>query len=267
MKKILTLAAAMVGLAFGANAQTRSCDLRVELVSPMMADENTPFPLNCNSTDSITEHYLIINDGPDMVLPEDTILLGSPLTTGMSYFYANTGDTLKKDDTLNFVRKIAPTQIKWLSQPDADGNLQEVLRSALVSGTNYVWINIAQLSGYAGPNPNSEDPDATNDNGQTVVTWNCTTGLNGLTKNNSALKVFPNPAYNQISFTNEFASATSASVRITDVSGRVVKTMDLGKQNAGAKTFNIDIAELNNGMYYIEVVTETTRSINKFIKN
>lgn len=266
MKKILTLTAMVAGFAFGANAQ-RTCDIRVELASPLMADENTPFPLNCNSTDSISETYFVINDGPDMVLPEDTILLGSPLTTGMNYFYANTGDTLKMGDTLTFDRKIAPTQIKWLSEADADNNLQEVLRSALVSGNNYVWIEIAQLSGYSAANPNSSDPDASNDNGQTAVKWNCATGLNGLTKNNSSLKVFPNPAYNQVSFTNDFATATTASVRITDIAGRVVKTMDLGKQNAGVKTYNVDIANLNNGMYYLELVTESTRSISKFTKN
>jgi hypothetical protein len=268
MKKILTLTAIVAGFAFGANAQMRECDLRVELASPMMPNEETPYTLNCNSTDSFTEQYFIINDGPDMVLPEDTILLGSPLTTGYNYFYANTGDTLLMGDTLNFVRRIAATQIKWLTAPDEDNVLQEVLRSALVSGNNYVWINSIQLSGYSAVNANSEDPDASNDNGQTIVKWNCSaTGINGLAKNNGTLKVFPNPANNQISFTNDFTTTTTASVRITDIAGRVVKSMDLGKQNAGAKTYNVDIADLNNGMYYIELVTEATRSISKFIKN
>lgn len=266
MKKILTLVALAVGFSLGANAQMRSCDLKVVLASPLMPDASTPYTLNCNSTDSFTEQYYVINQGPDNVLPVDTILLGSPVTTGINYYYANTGDTILSGDTLYFSRKIAATQIKWLGA-DSSGYIVEELRSNLVAGGNYYFFTKAQLSGYAGANATSEDPVDSNDYDATIVKWNCTTGINGLVKNNSTLTVFPNPASNNITVRNEFAATVNASVTVTDIAGRVVKSISLGKQNAGTRSFNIDIADLNNGMYYIQFVAGDTRSISKFTKN
>ena len=99
-----------------------------------------------------------------------------------------------------------------------------------------------------------------------MLTIDCAVGIKDADLKRSTLTVYPNPASNQISFTNDFAASTTATVRITDVTGRTVKAIDLGKQNTGSRTFDIDINDLNNGMYYIELVTESNRSISKFTK-
>jgi len=257
MKKILTLAAAIVGFSFGAKAQIIA-DMDATLVSPLMADADTPYDMPC--TDSFDYEFFIVNVGPGTIGATDTVLYFSPLSpNGQINYTAHGNVAIPMDDTVIHVKtKMAKASLKRLWSEDG----QSVSYPPIANGTYGFFI---LTRGYA--TDTTVIKTTTDGETGTLVKINCTTGLNGLTKDNSALKVFPNPAYNTISFTNEFATATSASVRITDVSGRVVKTMDLGKQNTGAKTFNIDIADLNNGMYYIEVVTETTRSINKFIKN
>lgn len=265
MKRFYATVALLGSLVTGAFAQ-REVDLGGITLAPL--GESAAYDLNCN-TDSVTETFLIYNNGPDDVIATDTVLYSDPRTTDDGYFYFFTGQTIAKDDTLVVInRKVSVKNgLKWLMKIEDDNTLSPVLRSALVSGTEYVWTNLIQFSGYAAENANATETVVDNNSGQSLVKWNCTVGINDVKYAKTALNVFPNPANNTISFTNEFAATTVATVKVTDLTGRVVKTMDLGKQNAGAKTYSVDITDLNNGMYYIELVTDNARSISKFTKN
>jgi hypothetical protein len=257
MKKILTLAVAITGFTFGAQAQTIA-DLEVTLVSPLAEDSETPFNIPCK--DSFDYEFIIVNIGPGTIGAGDTVLYFSTLSPeGQINYTAHNSMAVPMGDTVIHVKtKLAKASIQRLWAEDG----QSVSYPPFANG-NYIFPILTR--GYL--TDTTVIKTSAHGEAATLAKIDCTTGINGLAKNNSTLKVFPNPANNQISFTNDFNTATTASVRITDIAGRVVKSMDLGKQNAGAKTYNVDIADLNSGMYYIELVTEATRSISKFIKN
>lgn len=259
MKKFMTLAVIALGLSFSASAQ-RKCDIQTLVNAPTIDPVVT---LNCGNNDSLSLDFYFINLGPDSLIQFDTLWFANP---GADVGYVNgaiLNSTVRAMDTISVVFKLGYPEIKKFNDPN---DLQsEIAKADFASGTTYAClIGIDRVGSFNGE---IEDTNDTNNYDAGLVKVDCTTGIKGLAKNNSTLKVFPNPANNQVSFTNDFAITTIANVRITDIAGRVVKTMDLGKQNAGAKTFNIDIADLNNGMYYLEVITENKRSINKFIKN
>lgn len=79
-----------------------------------------------------------------------------------------------------------------------------------------------------------------------------------------ALIVYPNPAANTLKFDYEFKQNTVASLIIRDVTGRVVKTQNFGRQVVGTETFTTDIASLPNGNYVAEFQTGEVTAVSKF---
>jgi len=269
MKKILTLAVTVLGLLSTASAQ-KSIDLQLTALTPLNGDA---FP-NLSAGDTFYIYGVVKNIGTDTVMPTDTIRFNaggfaSDNSQGYEIFNRWYGLTILPgaSDTIGMLVK--------QGQSYGAGDNGNVTAKFPTNAMDTIYAYVHGESVADGPyNDPGYDPNLGNDaldvNGNnffiSTVTFG-TVGIKGLDKNNSTLRVFPNPANNQISFTNDFTTTTTASVRITDIAGRVVKTMDMGKQNAGARTYNVDIADLNNGMYYLELVTETTRSISKFVKN
>jgi hypothetical protein len=101
----------------------------------------------------------------------------------------------------------------------------------------------------------------------TGVVFGTPTSIRNVSLSKTTLNVFPNPANEKISLSYKFTTSTEAYVKITDIAGRIVKVIELGKQNTGQKIFDINIAQLNNGMYFIELTTDTDSGISKFMKN
>ncbi|OJV55977.1 MAG: hypothetical protein BGO31_18010 [Bacteroidetes bacterium 43-16] len=79
-----------------------------------------------------------------------------------------------------------------------------------------------------------------------------------------ALVVYPNPAANNLKFDYEFKQNTNASLIIRDVTGRIVKTENFGRQVIGKQTFAVDIAALANGNYVAEFQTGEVTAVSKF---
>lgn len=85
------------------------------------------------------------------------------------------------------------------------------------------------------------------------------TGIQTISKASSAIRVFPNP--NNGTFSIEFANGANKSVEISDVTGRIVSTLESVD----------DIIEVNlqlfaNGIYYAKVKSGSTLEIIKVIK-
>ena len=94
-----------------------------------------------------------------------------------------------------------------------------------------------------------------------------TTGLVDIIKDKNlkeALVVYPNPASNNVNFDYNFTKATTATVRVLDITGREVYTQSYGKQNTGKKSFNVNISSLPSGTYSIELVTDNAKAVSKF---
>ncbi|KAA5533261.1 T9SS type A sorting domain-containing protein [Taibaiella lutea] len=258
MKRFYTTMALLGALVTSASAQTIA-NVSGTLVAPLAADANTPFNIPC--TDSFEYEFIFVNQGPGTIGVTDTAFFITPFAgEGLVNYYKPTAPVAANDTLVHFSGKMAKSQIKRLINEAQD----DYVFAPFTDG-NYFYPAI--FVGFSTDTTILKDNDGTDDGGITAVKINCATAVKDVNFSKSSLNIFPNPANNQISFTNEFAATTVAFVKITDLTGRVVKTMNLGKQNAGTKTYNVDLSGMNNGMYYIELITDETRSISKFTKN
>jgi hypothetical protein len=102
---------------------------------------------------------------------------------------------------------------------------------------------------------------ATDDQGYLYVTgtpqdWQClilkydNTGMDGIAQNNSnlSIKVYPNPASDIITLSIDKTITTELALNIYNVIGKLVRS-ELLKQNQR----QINITELNNGIYIVEI--------------
>jgi hypothetical protein len=102
---------------------------------------------------------------------------------------------------------------------------------------------------------------AVGDSGYIVVNYpQAITGIYNTNNSISDLSIFPNPATQILNFSAPYLSPDHvALVNIYSSNGQIVKS---------EKQFNsIDIFELNQGMYFIEVITDKHLSKKKFVKN
>ena len=83
-------------------------------------------------------------------------------------------------------------------------------------------------------------------------------GLNEVSGANG-IRVYPNPASSLL--TVEVSSVASSQVVITDVTGRVVRSLE-----ANGSSFNLDIHELANGVYYVMVQSQESSATIRIIK-
>lgn len=94
-----------------------------------------------------------------------------------------------------------------------------------------------------------------------------TTEINEL-NTNSALdfNLYPNPTNSSITLEFE-TDSEKASFSIMNYSGQIVMENENLKTTKGKNEFKIDLNELSNGIYLIQVITETTSTTKKIIKN
>jgi len=73
--------------------------------------------------------------------------------------------------------------------------------------------------------------------------------------------LYPNPAKDN--FILETNTALMSAIQITDINGRIVKSMNL----SGVSNTSVDISDLKTGMYFVAVQTDNGSGTTKFIKN
>ena len=83
------------------------------------------------------------------------------------------------------------------------------------------------------------------------------TSVEELTQN--TFSFFPNPASNVL---NIKANETIEALTITDMSGRVIKTIN----NSNVNQAKVDVSDLTSGVYFIQVVSNGVPQVQKFIK-
>jgi len=67
------------------------------------------------------------------------------------------------------------------------------------------------------------------------------------------LKVFPNPATNDMNISLDLADNKDAFISISDMLGRVVGSFPSGKLNIGANNLTFPVQDLPNGMYIVQL--------------
>ena len=73
--------------------------------------------------------------------------------------------------------------------------------------------------------------------------------------------LYPNPAKNTLTISDASNSA-NASIEITDISGRIVKSLNAGFSNE----LVINVSELTSGNYILKLKSENGTAVKKFIK-
>ncbi len=56
----------------------------------------------------------------------------------------------------------------------------------------------------------------------------------------------------------------TATIRVSDITGRTVMLNETGKNSAGEHKFSVDVTALHAGTYFVELITEDKRGISKF---
>ncbi len=152
----------------------------------------------------------------------------------------------------------------WYSTPYIISNWTEKLGSGngLLLNPNFTSISgegayyccyctsDAQITSFG----NFDYCDTICDNSQNLV---YSLGLNNRLKNNTLI-VFPNPASTKLTInsSNEITSA-----RIYDITGRILTQFSI-KSNSST----INVSQFNSGTYFLEIVTEKGKGVEKFVK-
>jgi hypothetical protein len=243
MKRIYLLVALFVAFAANSFAQ-RSINLKCTMASPAANATIT-------SGSPITVDAVVTNLGPDSLKMSDTTLYyltinNAPvtITSGSSSgaYWIRWNRSLKVNDTMH---------ITYSSLTFTYGSKADSQRTICMNVLPYKDVPA---------NDTIADPDKTNNSGCVTTTWkanptsvedfNNTSILAGA--NSSAL--YPNPASDVVNVAIALNYTTEVSVKVMDLSGRVVMSVENGKMSKGDHTVTLNTASLKTGLYLYQVI-------------
>lgn len=241
MKKLFTLIAVISAFTYGAHAQ-RTIDL--ESLRAMSSD--TIYIDSVWTQPSVIIQMGFVNHGPDSIVAGDSLKFRTPY--GSFYYVFDTMWAI--NDTIAF-----PADTFRFTDGPATGDMNWCDSAYVVDFTPGVGpINDADLSN----NKNCTTIYILNNNG---------TGIFTPSIKSEAISIYPNPTSDDINFEYNFDKVATATVRVIDLLGRTVITKDYGTQNVGNSKFTINVADLPNGLYTLEMVTDGKRAVSKFNVN
>lgn len=85
--------------------------------------------------------------------------------------------------------------------------------------------------------------------------------------NTNRSSVYPNPVNAIAKLEIEMQNATQVNVSVRNMLGQVVKTMELGRLETGRQFIDLDMTELTNGMYLIQVEMGGETHTHRLVKN
>jgi len=86
-----------------------------------------------------------------------------------------------------------------------------------------------------------------------------------LTQPDEMIKIFPNPANNQINIQYNLKEKSNISIKLKDISGKEISS-NYFVENLGLYESNVSLQNLNSGIYYFEFIINNTLKVIKFIK-
>ncbi len=252
MKKILTSLVVVAGLVTSAYAQ-RQCDIAFAgFYGP-----NYDTTINCGSADSFQAGYIFINNGPDNLIAGDTLYFKDAQNDSGEVWYTVAENDLAPGDTvvnwgwmehIDLIKTLVDTStFEYVYPPFADG------------AYGYPMIS----AGFAADSTVIVDPVDTNNYAIILINIDCgSTGINEIAQQ-ASIELFPNPATDAATLNYNLTNSATASIRVTDVTGRAVLVQELGKLNAGSGSYNLNLSSLSNGLYNVEFATENGRIVSK----
>ena len=269
MKKFFTSVAVIAACAVGAFAQ-KNVDLEIRLLAPL---NNSTYDNFVNGEDTIPFFYEITNNGTASVVPGDTILFNYE-----GSFYGGTSNSkyslTQEVNDMSLAAGAKDTLGFLLIQGDTIGTNSTNGEPIIVKfphnahDTLSVFVFGIDANGDLFNDPGI-DPVAGTVGGNNIdaaaLVFGTPTFLKNILANKAeALNVYPNPSNGNVNIKHTLTTATEVYVKVTDIAGRVVYTQNYGKQAAGEQTFNMNLANLANGVYAIELTAGNQRASSKF---
>lgn len=102
-----------------------------------------------------------------------------------------------------------------------------------------------------------------NNEGESTVFFE---GLEGIFDRllSTQVDVYPNPTQNELNVKFSLNSNANVTAKISDLTGRVVKEIDLGILSSGDQNIVVPVADLSNGNYMLEILSRDMRGVSKF---
>jgi hypothetical protein len=163
-----------------------------------------------------------------------------------------------------------PTANYALNVTDESGTTVVASFSAPLADLNLAGKSLTLLaSGFLDPSVNSNGPEfgllAVKADGTALMLTN-TSGIKDSPVELSSFNVYPNPAVDQVNVSFELKLKERVSLEIMDMTGRIVKSDDLGMCNTGVYNEMINVKELNSGMYLMNIRTGSGNLSKKLFK-
>ena len=135
-------------------------------------------------------------------------------------------------------------------------------QASYFSGYNYLFVIVDW-----GDAVKNECDEANNVYRHTLVSASASSRLSHSTSShNTALQISPNPFYSQTVINYQLPTATSLSMHLYDLNGKLVKT--IFKHNAhdsGQHQYTLDASGLNDGMYFLELQSTQAHIVQKIM--
>ena len=96
-----------------------------------------------------------------------------------------------------------------------------------------------------------------------LIQENLAAGIMDIVNNADSWNVYPNPATDKITIESLDANAEMKSLELYDITGKLIKSINYETISLSQ---SIDIADLQSGVYVLNIQTDKNRIIKKFIK-
>ncbi len=207
----------------------------------------------------------------------DTVRYSNPvqLYYVFQYRFKNKGaNALTVSDTIKLKRSYSANVLR-LRLPPASGNWPGGLPK---DSSVYYLDTVGFTTANTGANNMCDSAWAVNSGGA-VITDNdknnnrtcksvyflpASTSVNTLVGEESGLTLYPNPVSNTLNVKYDFQTASASTLAVMDLLGNVVVKQDLGNTNVGERQIPIDVSQLPNGLYILQLSVGDTKLVNKF---
>src|SRR5690554_1020736 len=199
-------------------------------------------------------------------VPNDASIAGTTIPNGPIRIIG-VGKQFDSSSPFDSGYQIFPCSVTPLCTVDVTTALDDATITATATGLNYQWIDCSDNSIIVGETGVSYTATVSGSyaviitDGTCVDTSTCVTvNISSLNDNDFAgVKIYPNPVKEVLNITNE--NGTLQSVEVVSATGSIVYSSTISSSN-----FTVNTAQLNAGVYFVNVRTENSAKTFKVIK-
>lgn len=154
--------------------------------------------------------------------------------------------------------------VRWRLGTDENTTADAEFAGWIIDDVELMDLTTYEVETCIGPidNPDLEcNPQET-----IIIDSNVDTAIDDIDSDIFTMKVYPNPAKTRIYLDVSAPIKDIAEIKLTNISGKVIKTDNLHLTNA-TQTLSYTINDLESGMYLIQVQSANGLSTRKFVKN